>query len=404
MPIQGDVKNLYSDREKTRALFPTTKISAVSDDNGVGLDALMENLLYSGIEVPEASSVPLDADTLEGHPASDFATPSFVTSEIAKAQLSGGSGGDIDLSGFATKDDVNNAVRAIDYPVDSVNGKTGAVQLSADDVGAAPSGFGLGEESQYVADCHAITENGWYFTDDATANRPDGLIYGAILAKTRGANLVLEFTDVTNGQKAEAHKLNGIWSEWKDISASAFAPAGYGLGANVTRLRDYTSLDINSTGFYGIDGSVGEKVPVDENYFWYSNMLKMGAFQLLHGTISNSVVIRNNFSGAEEWVNPPMIPGVEYRTTERWNDRVVYAKCVDCGNLVPGSATAVYPNIGMPIRWSGRTEGGTALPFVPYVNDRSTDITIGVQPGTIFISAGSAREAEKVYVSVWYVQ
>lgn len=137
MPIQGDVKNLYSDREKTRALFPTTKVSAVSDDNGVGLDALMENLLYSGIEVPEASSVPLDADTLEGHPASDFATPSFVTSEIAKAQLSGGSGGDIDLSGFATKDDVNNAVRAIDFPVDSVNGRTGVITLNASDVGAA---------------------------------------------------------------------------------------------------------------------------------------------------------------------------------------------------------------------------------------------------------------------------
>lgn len=109
-------------------------------------------------------------------------------------------------------------------------------------------------------------------------------------------------------------------------------------------------------------------------------------------------------NGIKEWINPPMIPGVEYRTAERWNGGVVYAKCVDCGELVPGSATAVYPNIGMPIRWSGRTEGGTALPFVPYVNDRSTDITIGVQPGTIFISAGSARAAEKVYVSVRYVQ
>lgn len=46
-----------------------------------------------------------------------------------------GSGEDtptIDLSGYATKDDLN----AIDFPVDSVNGKTGVVELVAEDVGA----------------------------------------------------------------------------------------------------------------------------------------------------------------------------------------------------------------------------------------------------------------------------
>lgn len=126
---------------------------------------------------------------------------------------------------------------------------------------------------------------------------------------------------------------DGVWGTFTNCSPSAFAPAGYGLGANVARLRDYTLLDINSNGFYGIDGSVGEKVPVDENYFWYSNMLKMGAFQLLHGTISNAMVIRNNFTGAEEWVNPPMAPGVEYRTTERWNGKVVWTQLIDYGAL-----------------------------------------------------------------------
>ena len=46
----GKVKTLYSDKGKTEALFPRTKTSAVSDANGVGLDALMENILYSGID------------------------------------------------------------------------------------------------------------------------------------------------------------------------------------------------------------------------------------------------------------------------------------------------------------------------------------------------------------------
>lgn len=43
-------------------------------------------------------------------------------------------------------------------------------------------------------------------------------------------------------------------------------------------------------------------------------------------------------NGLTEWINPPMVLGTEYRTTERWNDKPVYTKCVDCGNM-PASAT-----------------------------------------------------------------
>ena len=51
----------------------------------------------------------------------------------------GGDNNEIDLSGYATKDDITNAINKIDYPVDTVNGKTGAVTLSATDVGATPA-------------------------------------------------------------------------------------------------------------------------------------------------------------------------------------------------------------------------------------------------------------------------
>lgn len=32
--------------------------------------------------------------------------------------------------------------------------------------------------------------------------------------------------------------------------------------------------------------------------------------------------------GVTEWLNPPMVPGVEYRTTERFNEKPVYTKSV----------------------------------------------------------------------------
>lgn len=116
MPIQGDVKNLYSDREKTRALFPTTKVSAVSDDNGVGLGAILEDTVHTGPVVDETATAPINADTLGGRPAEEFATQNYVATEIAKAQL-GGDNNEIDLSGYATQEYVTNAINNFTFYV-----------------------------------------------------------------------------------------------------------------------------------------------------------------------------------------------------------------------------------------------------------------------------------------------
>lgn len=43
MSIQGEIRTLYSDREQTQAVFPRTKTSAVSDENGVGLNVRLKN-------------------------------------------------------------------------------------------------------------------------------------------------------------------------------------------------------------------------------------------------------------------------------------------------------------------------------------------------------------------------
>ena len=44
MSIEGTVQSLYTDYEQTKALFPRTKVKAVSDDNNVGLDAIIAEL------------------------------------------------------------------------------------------------------------------------------------------------------------------------------------------------------------------------------------------------------------------------------------------------------------------------------------------------------------------------
>ena len=43
-------------------------------------------------------------------------------------------------------------------------------------------------------------------------------------------------------------------------------------------------------------------------------------------------------NGTSEWLNPPMVIGTEYRTTERYSGKAVYEKAVSLGNL-PNAAT-----------------------------------------------------------------
>ena len=132
---QGKIKTLYSDKQKTEPLYPKTKLNAISDENGVGLEAIMQGLAYTD-GLSQNASVPLtDADSLGGRPASEYATELYVKQKIAEA-----SAGEIDLSDYALKTDVTKEIEKIDFPVDSVNGKTGEVTLTPDDIGAAPAG------------------------------------------------------------------------------------------------------------------------------------------------------------------------------------------------------------------------------------------------------------------------
>ena len=43
-----------------------------------------------------------------------------------------------------------------------------------------------------------------------------------------------------------------------------------------------------------------------------------------------------------EWINPPMLVGVEYRTTERYDGKPVYVKVVDYGSMPNNTEASNY--------------------------------------------------------------
>ena len=50
----------------------------------------------------------------------------------------------------------------------------------------APSGYGLGETlGKYCADCHAVNEVGFYYINNQTLNRPDGVSSGTMMVEKR---------------------------------------------------------------------------------------------------------------------------------------------------------------------------------------------------------------------------
>lgn len=158
------------------------------------------------------------------------------------------------------------------------------------------------------------------------------------------------------------------------------APAGYGLGVMAISLRTISDAnDATNTGWYKTGSSTANalqdsgilRVEARENGY-----IKQTEIRASTGDERTRTCIGGTW-GEWEWVNPPMVVGVEYRTAERWKGKPVYAKAVDLGTLparsglksvlIGGGASAI-------VSVTGTTSGGSAIPY-QYGLLRLIDIT-----------------------------
>lgn len=516
MAIQGKITSLYTDKTMSEALLPRTNTKAITDDKGVNLNAILDQVAYVDAANSEAAVAPLNADTLAGFPADNYASKTYVSNEIAKAQLGGGSGeGDIDLSGFATKDDISilatkEELNAIDFPVDSVNGKTGTVQLSASDVGAAPSGYGLGGGST-VKKVTDIVANGWYITNEETPTTAWYLCHAFVT--NNGKDVTVEAWHLDGTTKWKRTKRGGIWGEWKTMcDAIGALPLSGGkingelwIGNNLSlktdneggRIRIYPPNAAESgVDFWEIDSyngknlrifadrnanhelgdgygfalsldaggslNVGAPVKTRENLgvapsgyglgtasgkpvefskldtakefgmwsLWTGGTLNNIAFtfakmlvlpldsnaitQMLfpHG-LPGCVLTRDCMGdawGPWECYNPPMQVGVEYRTTERQNQQVVYVKRVDCG-AAPSNASKMVrfadSNVRSVVRVDAKMENDNGFSTtLPILETNGTGIGVhATSSGEIYIvSTENAAQWTWMSVDVYYTK
>lgn len=109
--------------------------------------------------------------------------------------------------------------------------------------------------------------------------------------------------------------------------------------------------------------------------------------------------------GETEWFNPPMSPGVEYRTTERWSGSPVYTMAVDFGALPNNaekskSGLPAYLNI---IDMRGYAVGGSYnVPIPGYYAIHSMGYT--KSNGNLWISTTADMSGYSAYVVVKYTK
>lgn len=139
---------------------------------------------------------------------------------------------------------------------------------------------------------------------------------------------------LTDEQKAQART---------NINA---APGGFGLGGSAVIPPNNSLDDAKETGLYVCSPSyIG--APSGHEYIGYGVVLSMkrgdsSVIQVYWSEASNNITgtplnLVRRYNGTQwypwEWVNPPMLTGVEYRTTERYWGKPVYTQVINCGSM-----------------------------------------------------------------------
>lgn len=204
----------------------------------------------------------------------------------------------------------------------------------------------------------------------------------------------------------------------KGYVAAAAAPAGYGLGGygEEKGIASISELDnFKANGKFTISQTVGSPLVLEGIYF-NSLLLEVSMLNANYGTqivrfLDGGTIRRVCEGGAWkpfEWDNPPMIPGVEYRTTERFEGKPVYTALINCGTL-PSTETTntiaipspIYGTIDKIIRCGGTTSEGNLIPFTwngEYM------IIASASRSSIFIYSRVENGSNTATIQLWYTK
>ena len=196
-----------------------------------------------------------------------------------------------------------------------------------------------------------------------------------------------------------------------------FAPAGYGIGALSGKSVRFSELDTaKEFGIWAIWGDEGEKI-IDGYSFHYAKMLVLpldsnAVTQMLFPVGTNGIMLIRKCESGEwqpwEWIDPPMSPGVEYRTTETWYGAPVYTVLFETGTLNNAKdAVATTFTAKRIVRQCGYIDSYN-LPYIDGTLDSANSawVNANVYNGKIELIShlGSAMRGKGAVVQLWYTK
>ena len=219
------------------------------------------------------------------------------------------------------------------------------------------------------------------------------------------------------GQRPGVQSVNNVLPDVQgnvtlDAENVGAAPAGYGLGEdssksvgtwNAANQNGFYYSDLggpNSNGYYGVvvSGQYGAN-----EYAQLVCSSENGAMAVRH--------YRRNAYTPWEYITPPMTTGVEYRTTERYNNLPVYTAIID-GGAIPSTNSQKFVKhnkaANQIVRYSISTNAyGTAVPGFSFNGSVPQDVSIygGANQNGVFLAVKNLNWTQfKWWAQIWYIK
>lgn len=206
------------------------------------------------------------------------------------------------------------------------------------------------------------------------------------------------------------------------INECSFAPAGYGLGMTRGRWVDITTIDdldnLKANGWYSV--YVTSSSLTIEGVAFNALMLEVSMLSDYFGwqtarLLTDNCILRRKYVNGTwqpwEWVNPPMVLGVEYRTTERRNGKAVYTMLFDCGEAAVSTKQVTIPGVPAAaniFRYSGNMNDSLPLPHYYSYPDVVLEVHFNQSSAAnekyCIVHGSTNYTASNVKVQIWYTK
>lgn len=186
------------------------------------------------------------------------------------------------------------------------------------------------------------------------------------------------------------------------LNCGGYAPSGYGLGENTYDLPISTDADeCMLNGWYRIDAStangIGASGVMRVETYGTGNIVQTAysGNYTSYGMVIMQRIKRSGSWGEWEWVTPLMQPGVEYRTTERYEGKPVYAYhgTYTLESTLTGNARLEINTGILNLDVCIRKEAKLGYYFLPYIGDNGATAIEGLANSGILVLTNTGSES-----------